>query len=129
MTTNLKALRKRSPLTAQRMKRKLSVRKKISGTAERPRLSVFRSARHIYVQAIDDETNVTLASASTVEKDVRSTTTGVKKKDAAQQVGAALAKRLIEKGVKAAIFDRNGYRYHGRVAAVATGAREAGLEF
>lgn len=129
MTTNLKALRKRSPQTAQRVKRKLSVRKKISGTAERPRLSVFRSAKHIYVQAIDDETNVTLASASTVDKDVRSSATGVKKKDAAQTVGAALAKRLIEKGVKAAVFDRNGYRYHGRVAAVATGAREAGLEF
>lgn len=129
MKANLKSLRKKSPTTAQRVKRKLSVRKKISGTAERPRLSVFRSAKHIYVQAIDDEANVTLCSASTVDKDVRSAATGVKKKDAATQVGAALAKRLIEKGVKAAVFDRNGYRYHGRVAAVATGAREAGLEF
>ncbi|MFZ9888851.1 MAG: 50S ribosomal protein L18 [Myxococcota bacterium] len=129
MKANLKALRKSSPKVAQRAKRKISVRKKISGTAECPRLSVFRSARHIYVQAIDDATNVTLASASTVEKDVRSTVVGVKKKDAASQVGAALAKRLIEKGVKAAVFDRNGFRYHGRVAAVADGAREAGLEF
>lgn len=129
MKANLKALRKKSPTTAQRVKRKLSVRKKISGTAERPRLSVFRSAKHIYVQAIDDEANVTLCSASTVDKDVRSQTTGVKKKDAAQTVGEALAKRLLEKGVKKAVFDRNGYRYHGRVAAVAAGAREAGLEF
>lgn len=129
MKANLKALRKKSPTTAQRVKRKLSVRKKISGTAERPRLSVFRSAKHIYVQAIDDEANVTLCSASTVEKDVRASANGAKKKDAAQQVGAALAKRLLEKGVKSAVFDRNGYQYHGRVAAVATGAREAGLEF
>lgn len=129
MKANLKALRKSSPTTAQRVKRKLSVRKKISGTAERPRLSVFRSAKHIYVQAIDDDNNVTLAAASTIEKDVASAVNGVKKKDAAQQVGAALAKRLMEKGVKSAVFDRNGYRYHGRVAAVATGAREAGLEF
>lgn len=128
MKANLKTLRKKSPTTAQRVKRKLSVRKKISGTAERPRLSVFRSAKHIYVQAIDDESNVTLCSASTVDKDVRASATGVKKKDAAQSVGEALGKRLLEKGVKAAVFDRNGYRYHGRVAAVATGAREAGLE-
>jgi large subunit ribosomal protein L18 len=128
MKANLKALRKNAPTTAQRIKRKLSIRKKISGTAERPRLSVFRSAKHIYVQAIDDEANVTLASASTVDKDVRAGVSG-KKKDVAQQVGEALAKRLIGKGVKTAVFDRNGYRYHGRVAAVATGAREAGLEF
>lgn len=129
MKANLQVLRKKSPTEARRTKRKLSVRKKISGTAERPRLSVFRSAKHIYVQAIDDESNVTLCAASTVDKDVRGQASGAKKKDAASQVGAALAKRLLEKGVKAAVFDRNGYRYHGRVAAVATGAREAGLEF
>lgn len=129
MQANLKVLRKRSLPVAQRIKRKLSVRKKISGTAARPRLSVFRSAKHIYVQAIDDEGNTTLASASTVDKDVRGGVGGLNKSDAAGKVGAALAKRLLEKGVKQAVFDRNGYRYHGRVAAVAAGAREAGLEF
>lgn len=129
MQMNLKTLRKRSPTTAQRIKRKLTVRKKVSGDPARPRISVFRSAKHIYAQAIDDTTGATLASASTVDKSLRDDTKGVKKKDAAQKVGELLGKRLLEKGISKAVFDRNGYRYHGRVAAVATGAREAGLQF
>lgn len=126
---NLKTLRKRSPTTAQRIKRKLSVRKKLSGEAARPRISVFRSAKHIYVQAIDDTTGATLAAASTVDKAFRDDAKDMKKKDAAQRVGELLGKRLLEKGINKAVFDRNGYRYHGRVAAVAAGAREAGLQF
>jgi large subunit ribosomal protein L18 len=129
MSANLNTLRKRSLSTAQRIKRKMSVRKKLSGTADRPRLSVFRSAKHIYVQAIDDETGATLASASTMDKEISSSLTGMKKADAASKVGELVGKRLVNKGVKGCVFDRNGYRYHGRVAAVATGAREAGLEF
>jgi large subunit ribosomal protein L18 len=129
MQANLKVLRKRALPVAQRIKRKLSVRKKLSGTAERPRLSVFRSAKHIYVQAIDDAGSTTLASASTLDKNVRGGVGDLNKSDAATKVGAELAKRLIEKGIKSAVFDRNGYKYHGRVAAVAAGAREAGLEF
>lgn len=124
---NLKMIRKRNPKAAQRIKRKIGVRKKVSGEAATPRLSVFRSARHIYVQAIDDDTGVTIASASTVEKELAGSLKGLNKKDAATKVGEAVAKRLIEKGVKSAVFDRNGFRYHGRVAAVADGAREAGL--
>lgn len=124
---NLKTIRKRNPKAAQRIKRKIGVRKKVSGEAATPRLSVFRSARHIYVQAIDDDTGVTIASASTVEKELAGSLKGLNKKDAATKVGEAVAKRLIEKGVKSAVFDRNGFRYHGCVAAVADGAREAGL--
>lgn len=126
---NLKTIRKRNPKAAQRLKRKIGVRKKISGAASTPRLSVFRSARHIYVQAIDDDTGATIACASTVEKDLSSAVKGLKKKEAAGKVGEAIAKRLLEKGVSSAVFDRNGFRYHGRVAAVADGAREAGLKF
>ena len=129
MQMNLKTLRKRSPTTAQRIKRKLSVRKKVSGAAARPRISVFRSAKHIYAQAIDDTTGATLAAASTVDKSFRDDAKGLKKSDAAQRVGELLGKRLLEKGIQKAVFDRNGYRYHGRVAAVAAGAREAGLQF
>lgn len=124
---NLKTIRKRSPTTAQRLKRKLSVRKKVSGSSVRPRISVFRSAKHIYAQAIDDATGVTLAAASTVDNEFRDDVKGLRKKDAAQRVGVALGKRLLERGINTAVFDRNGYRYHGRVAAVAVGAREAGL--
>lgn len=126
---NLKTLRKKSPTTAQRMKRKITVRKKLSGDSVRPRISVFRSAKHIYVQAIDDTVGITLASASTTDPAVRDDVKGVKKQDAAQRVGALLGRRLIEKGIQTAVFDRNGFRYHGRVAAVAAGVREAGLQF
>jgi large subunit ribosomal protein L18 len=97
------------------------------GTAERPRLAVFRSNRHIYVQAVDDIAGRTLASASTVEPDQRANATGTV--DAAKAVGELIGARLKEAGVSAAVFDRGGFQYHGRIAAVADGARAAGLEF
>ena len=111
-----------------RARRKRRIRKKVSGNAQRPRLSVFRSAKHIYVQAIDDSTGSTLATASTLTAAVKEGLDGTKT-DAAKAVGAALAKSLIEKGVSEVIFDRNGYIYHGRVKALADAAREAGLKF
>jgi len=128
MATTLKTLRKRSPNEARRVKRRIGIRKKLSGTTVRPRISVFKSARHIYVQAIDDSTGVTLASASTMDKQLKSDCTGIKKTDAAKKVGELIAHRLKEKGVEVAVFDRNGFRYHGRVAAVADGARESGMK-
>jgi large subunit ribosomal protein L18 len=110
-----------------RRRRHRRVRKKVSGTAARPRLAVFRSNQHIYVQAIDDEQGHTLATASTVEADLR----GGKGKpvDLAKQVGTKIGERLKEKGVTTAVLDRGGFKYHGRVAAVADGARAAGLQF
>jgi large subunit ribosomal protein L18 len=111
---------------AGRLKRKVRVRKKVFGTPERPRLSVFRSARHMYAQVIDDVAGVTLASASTVLE--KSSSEGGKVA-AAKAVGASLAKACLSKDISAVVFDRNGYRYHGRVQAVADAAREAGLKF
>jgi len=118
-----------SEKVAARSRRKVSIRKKISGTAERPRLSVFRSARHIYVQAIDDASNQVLASASDLEESLKGDLAGKKKKDRAKAIGLAVAKRLLAKDIKLVVFDRNGFIYHGRVSAVADGAREAGLQF
>jgi large subunit ribosomal protein L18 len=109
-----------------RAKRQLRVRSKISGTAERPRLNVFRSAKHIYAQLIDDKAGVTLAAASSMEKDFGVYGGNI---DAAKKVGALIAERAKGKGLTAVVFDRAGYLYHGRVAAVAEGAREGGLEF
>ncbi len=114
---------------ALHQRRKIRVRKKVEGNAACPRLSVFKSAKHIYVQAIDDAAGVTLAAASTVDKDLKSDIKGQKKVSAAQAVGTLLGQRLKTKGVETVVFDRNGFRYRGRVAAVATGAREAGLQF
>ena len=125
---NLRALRKHNPKEATRVKRKTNVRKGMHGDTERPRLSVFRSARHIYAQIIDDNSATTLVAASTLDKAVRDGVKGKKKADAAKQVGAAVAERAKKKGITKVVFDRNGYRYHGRIAAVANGAREAGLE-
>ena len=109
-----------------RSRRKVSIRKKIAGTAERPRLSVFRSAKHIYVQAVDDATNTVLASASDLEENFK---VEGKKKDKAKAVGKAVAKKLLAKNISLCVFDRNGFIYHGRVSAVADGAREGGLKF
>lgn len=109
-----------------RKKRHVRVRGKISGTAECPRLNVYRSLANIYVQLIDDVAGVTLAQASTVEKDFVQYGGNV---EAAKAVGKKLAERATEKGIKECVFDRGGYVYHGRVAAVAEGAREGGLEF
>ena len=109
-----------------RVRRHRRVRKKVSGTAERPRLAVFRSNKHIYVQAIDDISGRTLASASTLEAERRGDATATV--DAAKQVGQAVAERVKAAGITAVVFDRGGFKYHGRVAAVADGARAAGLE-
>ena len=110
-----------------RARRHRRVRKKISGTPERPRLAVFRSGKHIYAQAIDDVNGRTLVSASTMEKDSRAQSGATV--SAAREVGKRLGDRAKAAGVAAVVFDRGGYKYHGRVAAVADGAREAGLEF
>lgn len=111
---------------AARLKRHARVRNKISGTAERPRLSVFRSEKHIYAQIIDDAAGVTLASASTMDKDYEGTTAN---KEAARAIGIAVAKRAVEKGISDVVFDRSGYIYHGRIKELAEGAREGGLNF
>ena len=108
-----------------RQRRHLRVRKKISGSAQRPRLAVTRSARHMFAQLVDDASGRTLASASTLEESVRGA--GGDKTAKARQVGELLARRASEAGISAAVFDRGGYAYHGRVAALADGAREGGL--
>ena len=104
------------------------IRKKISGTSQRPRLAVYRSLKGIYVQAIDDEAGKTLASASTLEKTFRDSDKSGGNVDAAKQVGTFIAKRLLEKGVENVVFDRGGFRYHGRIKALAEAAREAGVQ-
>ena len=111
----------------QRARRHARVRRKVVGTAERPRLTVFRSNRNISVQLVDDDAGRTLASASTLEPALRGGDGG--NKDGATKVGALLAERAKAVGVTSVVFDRGGYRYHGRVAAVADAARQAGLEF
>jgi large subunit ribosomal protein L18 len=112
-----------------RERRKLRIRRRISGTSQRPRLSVFRSAKHIYAQCVDDVGGTTLAHASTLSRDVRGETAEGNKLDAAKKVGQAIAKLLLAKGIDEIIFDRNGYLYHGRIRALADAAREAGLKF
>lgn len=111
-----------------RLARHARVRKKIGGTAERPRFDVYRSNMHIYVQVIDDVAGKTLAAASTVEKEIGKMVEGKSKTEAAKIVGAEAAKRAIAAGITEVVFDRGGYIYTGRVAAVADGAREAGLK-
>jgi len=113
----------------QRQKRHRRVRVQVHGTAERPRLNVFRSLRHIYAQLIDDTVGRTLASAGTLDAELRQGLSKVKKTEQAKLVGELLAKRALEKGVKQVVFDRGGYKYHGRVKALAEGARSAGLQF
>lgn len=116
--------------SAARVRRHARLRKKISGTADRPRLSVFRSLHHIYAQLIDDSNGVTLMVASTVEPELRSKLKGkCGNIEAAKAVGTAIAERAIAKGVKQVVFDRGGQIYHGRVKALAEAARESGLEF
>lgn len=112
-----------------RKKRHARVRLKIAGTAEAPRLCVYRSLNHIYAQIIDDTKGVTLVACSTVEKEVAKLLEGKDKKGAAKTVGAELAKKALAKGIENVVFDRGGYLYTGRVQAVADGAREAGLKF
>jgi large subunit ribosomal protein L18 len=112
-----------------RLRRHRRIRAKLAGTAERPRLNVFRSLEHIYVQVIDDEHGRTIVSASTVDKNLRADLDGKTKKEQATLVGKAVAERAQAAGVKQVVFDRGGYLYHCRIRALADGAREGGLEF
>ncbi len=112
-----------------RERRHKRVRSHISGTPERPRLSIYRSLSEIYAQIIDDKAGRTLASASTLDHELRSNMDGLKKSDQARKIGQALAERARAKGIKQIVFDRGGYHYIGRVKALAEGAREGGLEF
>jgi large subunit ribosomal protein L18 len=112
-----------------RERRKMSIRKKVNGTPERPRLSVFRSSKHIYAQVIDDVAHKTLAAASTLDEALEGEIKGLKKSDKAKKIGAAIAAKLKKLGIDKVVFDRNGYIYHGRVQALADAAREAGLKF
>ena len=114
---------------AVRLRRHDRVRKSVSGTAETPRMSVYRSTNNIYVQLIDDVNGVTLASASTLEKTVKGQIAGKTKKEAAKIVGKLACERAKEKGIETVVFDRGGYLYTGRVQSLADGAREAGLKF
>jgi large subunit ribosomal protein L18 len=123
----IKNLRKRNPKAAGRLRRKVSIRKRIRGTGERPRLAVFRSARHIYAQIIDDESGRTLVTASSLDKELR--TKKLKKLEVAKAVGGLVAARCKSKSLGEVVFDRNGFLFHGRVKAVADGARESGLSF
>jgi large subunit ribosomal protein L18 len=115
--------------TQARLKRKKRIRKKLIGSADRPRLCVFRSAKHIYAQIIDDSQGKTLAAASSTEKVVHEKSEASKKVDYAGTVGEMIGQRAMEKGVKKVVFDRNGFLYHGRIKALSEGARKAGLKF
>ena len=112
-----------------RDRRKNRIRKKVNGSAERPRLSVFRSASHIYAQVIDDGKGITITAASTLDVDVKEGMKSLGNIEAAKKVGASVAKKALEKGVKDVVFDRGGYIFHGRIKALADAAREAGLNF
>ncbi len=112
-----------------RLRRKLRVRKKVRGTEERPRLNVYRSLKHMYAQIIVDTRGETLVSASTLSRELRGKLKSTGNVEAAREVGRLIAKKALEKGIKKVVFDRNGFLYHGRVKAVAEGAREGGLEF
>jgi large subunit ribosomal protein L18 len=110
-----------------RLKRKKRIRKKISGTSDKPRLTIYKSCKHIYAQIIDDIDMKTLLSASSIEKDIKAQPPFENKTNMAKHIGKTIAKRAIDKGITRVVFDRNGYVFHGRVKAVADGAREAGL--
>jgi large subunit ribosomal protein L18 len=112
-----------------RIKRKKRIRKKMVGTSDRPRLSVFRSARHVYAQIVNDASGETVVAASSVEKAVKSQAPFENKVAQAVHIGKLIAQRAAEKGIKKVVFDRNGFLYHGRIKAVSDGAREAGLDF
>jgi len=119
----------RNKRQASRLRRKRSIRRRISGTAARPRLSVFRSSKHIYAQLIDDVSGETLVSASTQSPELREELQGKKKSEKAVLVGQLVAKKSLEREINKVVFDRNGFIYHGRIKAVADGAREGGLVF
>ncbi|MEL7649752.1 MAG: 50S ribosomal protein L18 [Sedimentibacter sp.] len=113
----------------KRIERHYSIRNKVVGTPERPRLNVFKSSKHIYAQVIDDATGKTLASASTLDKEIRDQVAELTKTDAAKLVGKTVGERAKKNGIDTVVFDRGGYLYHGRVKVLAEGARESGLEF
>jgi large subunit ribosomal protein L18 len=119
----------RSNLKARRRKRHIRVRKKVAGTQAIPRLCVFRSLNHIYVQVIDDENGHTMAATSSLDPEVKANVSEKTKSGVAGLVGSLIAKRAISKGIPQVVFDRGGYKYHGRVKALAEAAREAGLKF
>lgn len=119
----------REDKNAKRKKRHLRSRNHIKGTAERPRLNVFRSAGHIYAQIVNDEVGVTLVSASTLDKELKAAIVNGGNVEAAKVIGKAVAERAVAQNIKKVVFDRGGYLYHGRIAALAEAAREAGLEF
>jgi large subunit ribosomal protein L18 len=118
-----------SPKEQIRLRRKSSIRKRVHGTSERPRLSVFRSAKHIYAQVIDDTTSATLVASSSLAKELAAEGDSKTKRELAELVGATIAKACLAKGITKVVFDRNGYIYHGRVKALADGARSGGLDF
>ncbi len=114
---------------AARKKRHLRVRRRLEGTAQRPRLNIFRSSSHIYAQIIDDESGHTLLAASSLDPEVRVSLAYGGNTDAARQVGELLARRALDQNIRQVVFDRGGYKYHGRIAALADAAREIGLDF
>ncbi len=118
-----------NPKLRKRLRRKVSIRLRVHGTAERPRLSVFRSTRYVYAQAVDDATGRVLAAASELEGKLKEAIAGKPKKERARIVGKVIGEKLIARGVTQVVFDRNGFIYHGRVKEVADGARDAGLTF
>ncbi|NMS91751.1 50S ribosomal protein L18 [Clostridioides difficile] len=120
---------KKADKNANRLQRHKRVRRKISGTSQRPRLCVFRSANNIYAQIIDDTNRVTLVAASSLEAEVKSAVNHTGNKEAAKKVGELVAKKAVEKGITEVVFDRGGYLYHGRIQELAESAREAGLKF
>ena len=122
-------MKKSATTRAARIRRHARVRKRVTGTEQKPRLAVFRSLAHIYAQVIDDVARATIVSASDVEADVAKQVKGKKKSDAATVVGGIVAKRAKDKGVTRVVFDRGGYPFHGRIRALAEAAREGGLEF
>ncbi|MFN4189560.1 MAG: 50S ribosomal protein L18 [Pseudothermotoga sp.] len=120
---------KKQDRRSQRIKRHLRIRKKIFGTAEKPRLSVFKSQRHIYVQLIDDTKGHTILSASTLDPELRQKIAKTYNKEAAKEVGKLIAQRALSKGINQVVFDRGGFKYHGRIKELADAAREVGLKF
>jgi large subunit ribosomal protein L18 len=120
---------KTNPRMSMRLKRKSRIRKNLSGTSARPRLSVFRSARHIYAQIVDDLQGITLVAAGTLSPEIKDKLGGLKKKDAAREVGKLLADKAKSKGIEQVVFDRNGFLYHGRIKSLADSCREHGLVF
>jgi large subunit ribosomal protein L18 len=122
-------MKKTATPRAARVRRHVRLRKRVKGTGEKPRLAVFRSLSHIYVQVIDDVTRVTIASASDLESDLKKKVDGKKKSEVATMIGSLVAERAKEKGVTQVVFDRGGYPFHGRIKALAEAARAGGLEF